>query len=838
MQAHITPMHSETHSKATLIHLRQWHRSRSKSNTRSSPSPSSRSSIDTSPPATPLDLTHLLPLYSPTSIDSSQTLLVEEYWNRKLSSETDTDSNSPSSRSSLEETRSQPADHDRSRPRQRTETVTPATVRRALQRDSDRMRVPFPGASQRDSGLSTETRSAHPDCDSVYAYNEELGGIPARHPLRNRVNSKGSSVLSSDSDSRLEPPMKSFSARAQTYRPDSSSSHSPSTLARTTASLRLKPKKPHSHRGAMTLFKALASSPNPDESYKTEDVEFDWAEQRRQELEKRSELVEESRRAAETDGEGEETTSTRPKSWEPTSEELVLRRDQEEEEKRRFVFKRHVWVNQSYVSAHSKDTVPYPLAYDTVNVQTDRHAHNLVKQLFYGRPSIHGDLPQRPPAFVLDLGCGDGTWLLEAAQCWKNTRFYGLDLQNLHPPCAHLVAELGEIADNISFTYYNFLLDKLPYLDEKFDLVRMANLKWAIPEDKWDFVLQEVHRVLRRGGWVEIIDDDFVVGTSPQHTLSLEQHITYDTLETQFIHMLEARNLRINTDSHFMDEKLRRWFGAFNEEDFPIAVSRARPVSVEIQGQSPVQFMLPSEGMSQKAAKLMGFGLDSSLEKPRPAPSTRSRSRSDSVSSGVSHSSGTSCSSSRNYEDRITGDAQSEHANEVDKGQPVQPLGLDVYPGRFIPFPPAELNAHAIRNMQSILASKEAIRHHTLTKHVELETLEAKGDLLPEERQRFDELSWEWNEQQNAFDDAFWDFETAMLQRLNLPQHSFDIDDDDDYHKSPNSTSRPQPLRTGGGLTRLHKNGDTSTLPSPVAGTFSSPSRVTVRHIRVYSGWK
>jgi SAM-dependent methyltransferase len=289
---------------------------------------------------------------------------------------------------------------------------------------------------------------------------------------------------------------------------------------------------------------------------------------------------------------------------------------------------------------------------------SDRHSHALVRQLLCGRPSIHDDPSNKQPAVVLDLGCGDGTWLLEAAQCWKNTRFYGLDLQKLHPSPHQLEAALGELAENIKFTYYNFLLDKLPYLDEKFDLVRMANLKWAIPEDKvcavvhgllsraknhslqWDFVLQEVNRVLRRGGWVEIIDDDFLLPTFSQDTISQEQHTACDMLEIQFMDMLQARNLLLNTGGQFMDEKLSRWFDVFHEDNFPITIPKTRPVSMT----------LPSEGVPLKAAKLMGFGVDSIHEKHRSSGSTRPGSGSGSVSSGISYSSGFSWTSSRDAE--------------------------------------------------------------------------------------------------------------------------------------------------------------------------------------------
>lgn len=42
-------------------------------------------------------------------------------------------------------------------------------------------------------------------------------------------------------------------------------------------------------------------------------------------------------------------------------------------------------------------------------------------------PSFH-DYGERPPARVLDLGCGRGDWIVDAAGSWPNTHFTGLDL--------------------------------------------------------------------------------------------------------------------------------------------------------------------------------------------------------------------------------------------------------------------------------------------------------------------------------------------------------------------------------------------------------------------------
>lgn len=49
---------------------------------------------------------------------------------------------------------------------------------------------------------------------------------------------------------------------------------------------------------------------------------------------------------------------------------------------------------------------------------------------------------------------------------------------------------------------------KLPFPDNTFDLVRMANLALCIPYDQWELVLRQVHRVLMPGGRLELIDDD------------------------------------------------------------------------------------------------------------------------------------------------------------------------------------------------------------------------------------------------------------------------------------------------------------------------------------------
>ena len=58
----------------------------------------------------------------------------------------------------------------------------------------------------------------------------------------------------------------------------------------------------------------------------------------------------------------------------------------------------------------------------------------------------------------------------------------------------------------------------LPFPDNFFDYVRMANLVLCIPYDKWDYVFKEVRRVLAVNGKMELIDDQilFPYGIAPK----------------------------------------------------------------------------------------------------------------------------------------------------------------------------------------------------------------------------------------------------------------------------------------------------------------------------------
>ncbi|KAI0673733.1 hypothetical protein C8Q78DRAFT_1067995 [Trametes maxima] len=166
--------------------------------------------------------------------------------------------------------------------------------------------------------------------------------------------------------------------------------------------------------------------------------------------------------------------------------------------------------------------VPYMQAYSQILLENDFQTHELLRRLMRtDSPTFHY-FGKRPPTEVLDLGCGEGFWVLHAAKMWKShhTKVTGLDLIDLHNNDVGEVRPHMEPAytpKNVTWFRANFVKYELPFPDDSFDLVRMANLTLCIPINRWRFVLTEVRRVLKPGGRLELIDDDMFFPRIPPH---------------------------------------------------------------------------------------------------------------------------------------------------------------------------------------------------------------------------------------------------------------------------------------------------------------------------------
>ncbi|KAF9502371.1 S-adenosyl-L-methionine-dependent methyltransferase [Pleurotus eryngii] len=160
---------------------------------------------------------------------------------------------------------------------------------------------------------------------------------------------------------------------------------------------------------------------------------------------------------------------------------------------------------------YDPEKAPYPLCYDRQVLELEALDNRLMKHLKGSTSFIN--FSEGPPQRSLDLGCGTGTWVIDAAKEWPDCSFVGFDLVNVQISLRGLDPS---ITRRIRWVHGNFLTTKLPFEDDEFDHVHIQSIARGVPESKWGVLFEEVNRVLRPGGAVEIIEDDIIFPVLPR----------------------------------------------------------------------------------------------------------------------------------------------------------------------------------------------------------------------------------------------------------------------------------------------------------------------------------
>ncbi|RKP14476.1 S-adenosyl-L-methionine-dependent methyltransferase [Piptocephalis cylindrospora] len=114
--------------------------------------------------------------------------------------------------------------------------------------------------------------------------------------------------------------------------------------------------------------------------------------------------------------------------------------------------------------------------------------------------SYHPTPLHPPPRLAVDVGCGTGIWTMEMAAEIPSCHWYGIDMCDVQPPTY--------IAPNATFELQDFR-QGLGYQDETIDYVHQQGLTLSLPVKDWIQLLHEYRRILRKGGWVEIVETDW-----------------------------------------------------------------------------------------------------------------------------------------------------------------------------------------------------------------------------------------------------------------------------------------------------------------------------------------
>jgi ubiquinone/menaquinone biosynthesis C-methylase UbiE len=123
--------------------------------------------------------------------------------------------------------------------------------------------------------------------------------------------------------------------------------------------------------------------------------------------------------------------------------------------------------------------------------------------------AMGGVLPEQadPTVFhrVLDVGCGTGGWLIEAAQTYPMMSLMGIDISQRMIKYARAQANAHQLNDRVEFCVMD-ALETLEFPAACFDLV---NLRFGVSFVRtWDWprMLGELLRVTRPGGVVRVTD--------------------------------------------------------------------------------------------------------------------------------------------------------------------------------------------------------------------------------------------------------------------------------------------------------------------------------------------
>lgn len=155
--------------------------------------------------------------------------------------------------------------------------------------------------------------------------------------------------------------------------------------------------------------------------------------------------------------------------------------------------------------------VPYILPSDGEEVNRLDFQHYMLRYALKGNFAT----PIHEPQEILDVACGTGRWAVEVAALFPRANVVGFDIT---PPPVETGAS-GARPDNFAFIQGN-MLEGLPFADNSFDFTHQRLVTVALPTNQWARQIQELLRVTRPGGWIELVEGDLLPGGPGLQTLN------------------------------------------------------------------------------------------------------------------------------------------------------------------------------------------------------------------------------------------------------------------------------------------------------------------------------
>ena len=112
------------------------------------------------------------------------------------------------------------------------------------------------------------------------------------------------------------------------------------------------------------------------------------------------------------------------------------------------------------------------------------------------------------PLRILDLGCGTGEITRRLADMYPQAQIVGVDILDSNLA----LARVANASERVRYETGDAFA--LGYPDASFDLVVCRHMSQSVPD--FHLVLDEIGRVLRRGGWLHLLSEDYAMLRMPR----------------------------------------------------------------------------------------------------------------------------------------------------------------------------------------------------------------------------------------------------------------------------------------------------------------------------------
>ena len=169
---------------------------------------------------------------------------------------------------------------------------------------------------------------------------------------------------------------------------------------------------------------------------------------------------------------------------------------------------------------------------------------------------------------VLDVGCGTGDWLIEAAKTYPTmTRLVGVDISERMIRYAQSQAQAQQVSDRVQFHVMD-ALRKLDFPNNHFDLINQRMGFSYLRKEHWPNLLWEYQRLCKREGVIRITESGMITQSGSPAQIRLNQLVlqalyqagnfftqTSDGLTSQLPHLLRqyAGIRQVQTRAHLLE---------------------------------------------------------------------------------------------------------------------------------------------------------------------------------------------------------------------------------------------------------------------------------------------